>query len=284
MIRRPFVVGRRGWVLIVLLLLGLLAFDRLGLTAANVAPGEGGLELAGRFFGAALQPAFEHETDWVPPGTPHLLVKVLEATFRTLLFAAAGMSLALLLGLPLGLLASDITWDRLGFGGGRLRRVAPLIQVKARVLIALMRSVHELLWAVIFLAAIGLNTFAAVIALAIPYGGTLAKVFSEMLDEAPRNTREAFCGLGASPAAAILVGLLPRALPDMAAYAFYRFECCVRSSAVLGFFGYETLGYSMRLAFEDGAYRTVWSYLYAMIGLVLVLEAWSGAVRRRLTT
>ena len=118
--------------------------------------------------------------------------------------------------------------------------------------------------------------------IALPYGGTLAKVFSEMLDEAPRNTRAALTGLGAAPIAALVVGLLPRALPDLAAYSFYRLECAVRSSAVLGFFGYETLGYHMRLAFEDGAYRTVWTYLYAMIALVLVLEAWSAAIRRRL--
>ena len=76
-------------------------------------------------------------------------------------------------------------------------------------------------------------------------------------------------------------GLLPRASADMAAYAFYRFECAIRSSAILGFFGYETLGYYMRASFQNLHYREVWTYLYAMLALVLVLEAWSAAMRRR---
>jgi len=54
------------------------------------------------------------------------------------------------------------------------------------VVIAAMRSVHELLWAMLFLAAMGLSPATAVVAIAIPYGGTLAKIFSEMVDESPQ--------------------------------------------------------------------------------------------------
>jgi phosphonate transport system permease protein len=67
----------------------------------------------------------------------------------------------------------------------------------------------------------------------------------------------------------------------MAAYAFYRFECAVRSSAVLGFFGFETLGYGLELSFENLHFREVWTHLYALIALVLVLETWSASLRRR---
>ena len=76
--------------------------------------------------------------------------------------------------------------------------------------------------------------------------------------------------------------LCPRALPDLCAYAFYRFECSVRSSAVLGFFGYQTIGYHLELAFQDAHFREVWTYIYALLLVVLLLEAWSAAVRRRL--
>ena len=64
-------------------------------------------------------------------------------------------------------------------------------------------------------------------------------------------------------------GLLPRALPDMCAYAFYRFECAVRSSAVLGFFGFPTLGYSIAQSFENLHYGEVWTYLYMLMVLVI---------------
>jgi phosphonate transport system permease protein len=213
----------------------------------------------------------------VPAGTQPLFVSGLVAARRTLVFAVAGMSLALVLGIVLGFLASSSWWaqERRGFS------IGPLVWSGARLLIVGMRSVHELLWAVLFLAAFGLNSFGAVIAIAIPYGGTLAKIFSEMLEEAPRDSARALRELGAGPLQVFLFGQLPRALPDMAAYAFYRFECAVRSSAVLGFFGFPTLGYSIAQSFENLHYSEVWTYLYLLMALVVGIELWSGALRRR---
>ncbi len=200
------------------------------------------------------------------------------AARRTLVFAVGGMSLALVLGVVLGFLSSSSWWAEERRGRSLL---GPLVWSGARLLIVGMRSVHELLWAVLFLAAFGLNTFGAVVAIAIPYGGTLAKIFSEILEEAPRDSARALRELGASPLQVFLFGHLPRALPDMAAYAFYRFECAVRSSAVLGFFGFPTLGYSIAQAFENLHYREVWTYLYMLMALVVGIELWSGALRRR---
>jgi len=135
---------------------------------------------------------------------------------------------------------------------------------------------------VLCLAAFGLSELSAVIAIAIPYSGTLAKVFSELIDEAPRDAAHALRAAGASPVAVFIVGLLPRALPDCAAYALYRFECALRSSAVLGFFGYPTLGFFISASFENLHYGEVWTYLYTLLLLVVVVDWWSGAVRRRL--
>lgn len=272
-------LGARGGVLLGIGLLGLVAAWALGLTPAGLVPRTGGLTLARDFLAAAFHPALGGASD-APAATPFLLT-VADALWRTLIFAVAAISLALLVGLPLGILASDRWWAPEAFGGGRLTAVARPLQIVLRTFIACMRSVHEILLAVIFMAAMGLNTAAAVAAIAIPYAGTLAKVFSEMLDEAPRNSSAALRGLGASPLQVFVFGLLPRALPDMAAYAFYRFECAVRSSAILGFFGYPTLGYHLLLAFEDLRYTEVWTYLYALLGLVLLLEWWSAALRRR---
>ena len=215
-----------------------------------------------------------------------MLAKVADAALNTLLFAIAGMSLALVFGLVLGFLGSTSWWATDGayspLGRGPLRRLMPLLYASVRALIALMRSVHELLWAILFLAAFGLNNFSAVIAIAIPYGGTLAKVFSELLDECPRESARNLRAIGAGPIQVFLWGLLPRAIGDMSAYSFYRFECAVRSSAILGFFGYPTLGYYLRLSAENVHYREVWTYLYALIAIVLVLELWSTKLRVRM--
>ena len=286
--RAPSPVGRRGKLLGFIGLAAVAAAVHLELSPAGLWPERASPGLLADFAAAALRPALDYEGDHVPPGAPPLLLKALGGAWRTLVFAAAAMSLALAAGLPLGLLASESWWAAdPAARGARARRLArragvPTALAALRVLIALLRSVHELLWAVLLLAALGLSSASAVLAIAIPYAGTLAKVFSEMIDEAPRDSAEALRATGARPAQVFLVGVLPRAAADMAAYAFYRFECAVRSSAVLGFFGFPTLGYYLSLSFENLHLREVWTYLYTLLALVIVFELWSGALRRRL--
>jgi phosphonate transport system permease protein len=288
-VRRPFPLGRRGLGLVALALLSLAAWIALDLSPALLLPHDGGARVAREFFGAALRPALDYQAEFVPAGADPFLARVVEASRRTVVFAAAAMSLALVVGLVLGFLASTRWWagdprtaGSSVVGGSPWRRaLGPTVQTGTRLLIALMRSVHELLWAVVLLAAFGVNTAAAVVALAIPFSGVLAKVFSELLDEAPDEAAQALRMAGAGPIQVFLAGTLSRTLPDMSAYAFYRFECAVRSSAILGFFGYETLGYYLKLSFESLHYREVWTYLYALLALVLLLEAWSAALRRR---
>lgn len=271
---RPWPLGRRGATLLGIGAAAAAAWLLLGLSLAQLAPSPGGGKIAADFFGAALRPAWTHEAAFVPTGAPTFLARVGEALRLTVVYAAAAMSLALLIGLPLGCLASAAWWEGRGPGGAAVRWAL-------RLLIVALRSVHELLWAVIFLAAFGAAPATAVLAIALPYAGTLAKVFSEMLDEAPRRAADALHALGATPARRFLFGLLPAAAPDMAAYAFYRFECAVRAAAVMGFFGIPTLGYYLKLSFDNLHYREVWTYLWALAALVLLLEAWSARLRRR---
>jgi len=75
---------------------------------------------------------------------------------------------------------------------------------------------------------------------------------------------------------------VPAALPDMVAYTFYRFECALRSAAVLGFFGFPTLGLRIKQAFGSTNFGEVWTHLYMLIILVVVFDLWSGAIRRRM--
>lgn len=287
LIERLRPAGLRRLVLGGIVAAGLAAGLALELDPRDLMPGPGGLTVAGEFFSRALSPALTYEAEFVPASAPPLPLKVLGALRTTIVFAAAAVSVSIVIGLVLGFLGSTAWWAEDPVRGRtRWRRalgrgVTLSVYGGTRVLIALMRSVHELLWAVLFLAAFGLSNLAAVIAIAIPYGGTLAKVFAELIDEAPRDAAYALRAAGASSAQVFLFGLLPRALPDMSAYAFYRFECSLRSSAVLGFFGYPTLGYYLAASFENLHYGEVWTYLYGLFGLVILVEWWSGALRRR---
>jgi phosphonate transport system permease protein len=278
-------LGRRGAIVLVGLALACLAWLALDLSPGGLVPRRGGARIARDLFAAAFAPALDHQGP-VPAGARPFLLRVADATLLTLAFAVASTSLALVGGLALGILSSSAWWSpRVAHGRGRSagsrRRLAPAVQIAARATAAALRSVHELLWAVVFLAAFGIQSGSAVVALALPFAGTLAKVFSELFDEAPPTAARALQAAGASPLQAFAVGAFPRALPDVAAYAFYRFECAVRSAAILGFFGFETLGYEIRLSFDNLDYREVWTFLYALLALVLVLETWSASLRRR---
>ena len=278
--------SRRRIVLTAITVAAVLAAIALDVSWRGLAPQAGGWKLVRSFFVRAIAPAFDYEGD-VPAGTEPLLFAALGAMRRTLVFAVAGMSLALVMGTVLGFFGSSAWWTGERAGGrdaatrGLRRAIAPAIWSVTRVVIVGMRSVHELLWAVLFLAAFGLNNVTAVVAISIPYAGTLAKVFSEMIDEAPRDASNALRAAGATPLQVFGFGLVPRALPDMCAYAFYRFECAVRSSAILGFFGFPTLGYSISASFENLHFGEAWTYLYALCALVVGIEVWSGALRRR---
>ena len=284
-------VAVRPAVALLLLMAGGWSAWALGLGRESLWPGGEGLAMAGEFFGRALSPALAREGVDIPDGMPPLLVTALQAAARTVAFAAAAMLPSVLGGLVLGLGASSAWWaaDR---DRGRAGDLAPAARVRAavgpsvsagcRLVAAALRSVHELLWAVLFLAAFGITPLAAVTAIALPYAGTLAKVFGEMIDEAPRPAAGALRELGATGAVVLAFGLLPRALPDMTAYALYRFECGLRSAAVLGFFGFPTLGYYIAASFENLYYGEVWTYLYVLLALVLAVDWWSGRVRERL--
>ena len=116
--RRPAPIGGRGGVLLGLAALAVWGYSYLGLTVGGMVPGEGGLQVVLRFFSRALSPALTSEADFVPPGAPPLLLGALEAAGTTLVFAAAAMSLAVVLGLVLGFFASTAWWagDPVGLG------------------------------------------------------------------------------------------------------------------------------------------------------------------------
>ena len=280
MIRGGLPLSFRGRIWIAIVGFGGLAALLLAAIWQPRWPTDGGWALAGEMLSAGLKPAWTPEdldlgaaTEGGDP-SPSVLFDALQAARRTVTFALAACSLALLWGLPLGLLASRALWQLVGRCPGFCRRAA-------RMLSAALRSVHELLWAVVLLAALGLSNSTAVLAMAIPFTGIFAKVFSELLDEAPRQATGALSAAGAAPIPLVLWALVPSALPDLAAYTLYRLDCALRSSAVLGFFGFPTLGYHVAVAFENLHYREMWTHLYVLFALVAGLELWSASLRRR---
>ncbi len=276
-LRRPGSLASGGWVLASLVVAAFVSALKLNLFSGDIWPTAGGWRLAGDFFSQALHPTLHFLGPGSPNGLWALPAQALVAAGNTVIFAATAMSVALVGGIILGFLGSSVWWDRPGMSS---QRFGPGVTAVARTLMTLMRSIHELVWAVFLLAALGMGELVAVIAIAIPYTGTLGKIFSEMLDEAPGEAADSLRLAGAPLGSWYLFGLVPGALPDMLAYAFYRFECALRSSAVLGFFGFPTLGYFISASFENLYFQEVWTYLYVLMALILLVDWWSGRLRR----
>lgn len=273
----------KRWVLAGLALTFLVCAWSLGLTPAGLVPPDAQhWERTGEFFRAALNPAFDYEDQNVPADADSIWWKGLKGIFLTLKFAFGAMSLAVPAALVLGFLGSSAWWPEPC--GRRTRFVLRSIYLISRFFMSLIRSIHELIWALLILSAMGVSPLAGMIALALPFSGTLGKVFSELIDEETRDAAQALKAIGHGPVQTFLVGIFPRALPNLITYSFYRFECALRSSAVLGFVGIETIGLYIELSHEEFYYHEVWTYLYLLIAMIVVVDLWGAAIRRRLHT
>ena len=211
-----------------------------------------------------------------PEVSPAFLRIALEASWQTATFAVAALTLAILIGLPLGILASG----QVAASSGRVR----LLSVGVRLFLAVIRSVHELVWAVLFVTAFGFSSLSAILAIAIPYGGILGRIYAERLNDVPEEPLRALRAGGASPLGVLFYGRFPMALPDLLSYSFYRFECAIRAAAIMSFVGIRGLGFEIQLSIQDLLFSQVWTLMLFLVALVVLVDLWSTRVRRSLTS
>jgi len=268
--------GRR-WLLVALVVAMAWSVGQLGTSFFSLTPGADPWASAKRFFGAAFSPALSDQNANLPEDATPLLVRLGGDLLRTLRYALIATAIAIPAGLVLGYLASEQWWPR-----ERLRWLLRWVRWPVRVFLSFLRSIHELIWAIFFLSAMGDAPMAACLALALPFTGALAKVFSELMDEQRQSAKGVITAGGGSGAQGFVAAILPAALPDMITYAMYRFECALRSSAVLGFIGIETIGLSIMRSFESAFYGEVWTAVYLLIGTILLIEGFGAMVRKRL--
>jgi phosphonate transport system permease protein len=210
-----------------------------------------------------------------PDLSAEVLIKGFESAWITLAYAVAGMFLALIYALVVGTLASGTLTSR------RISRLTS--KIFFRGILGFTRSIHELIWAWLFVAAVGLSPYAAIFALAIPYGGILGRIFADMLNDVREEPITALRAVGASRLQILFYGYLPLIWADMISYTMYRFECAIRSSAIMSFIGLGGLGYQIQLSLADLKYDQVWAYVFFLIALVLLVDIWSNYVRKGLT-
>lgn len=234
----------------------------------------GGWSLFIRFFSAAFRPEL----------SPAFIGLTLDATITTLAFAVSGTALSVIIGLGTGIMASEVWWrailSRPKKRIGRIGNRAPWLLVRG--VLACVRAIHEIVWGLFFVNIIGLDPLTAVLAIGIPFGAIIGKVFSEILDEAPKEAFIALQNSGVGASKAFLYTLLPQTFPDLLAYSFYRLECAIRAAAVLGIIGAGGLGHEIFLSLQTLKYEQIWTLFFALFLLNGMADFWSGLLRRRL--
>ena len=143
-----------------------------------------------------------------------------------------------------------------------------------RTACAFLRSIHELFWALLLMQVLGLGPLTGVLAIALPYAGIFAKVFSEMIEEAdlqalrvlPRRT---------GTISAFAYARLPDLLAQFGHYTLYRLECGLRSTLVLGFIGLPTIGFELDSYFKEGDFSQAAALLFAFYALIATRRLWA---------
>jgi phosphonate transport system permease protein len=228
------------------------------------------LQVTGQFLASFVPPAHSAE----------FLALVARESWRTVAIATAGMTLALLIAIPLTLLSTRVL--SVSALSGRMARGPFWLRQSVRWLLIVLRSVPELVWALVFVRVVGLGPTAGVLAIALTYGGMLGKVYGEILESGETQPTETLLRNGSSRLQAFFYGLLPQNAAELSSYTVYRWECAIRSSVVLGFVGAGGLGQQLDNSMKMFAGGEVLTMLLVFVLLVALADRVSAGLRRAL--
>lgn len=223
-----------------------------------------GVDFAALFGADSLRQMGAFASGFFPPdATPEFLRRALRGAAETLAISALGTLVAALGGALLALPAAG-RWGR-------------WLRPPARLVLNVLRSIPELVWAAFMVLAAGLGPFAGCLALGVHTAGVLGRLFAETLENAPPEPARALRESGSGATLAFLYGTLPVVLPQFTSYALYRWEYNIRMAAVLGFVGAGGLGQMLYVSlsvFKTNEAATLLLLMIAIVAAVDLLSAW----------
>jgi phosphonate transport system permease protein len=198
------------------------------------------------------------------------LPRVMPYIVETLQMAVIGTLLGIVLSIPFALLAA--------------RNIAPYpwVYTAARLVLNVNRAVPDIIFALIFVAAVGLGPFGGVLALAVGAVGSTAKVYAESIEAIDPQQALAVRATGAGRIQTFLYGVLPQALPLIASYSLLLFEHNVRSATILGLVGAGGVGFILSKYISLFQYRELMGALIFIIVMVTLIDWLSGYLRKQL--
>lgn len=198
------------------------------------------------------------------------LPQVLHSLLITFQMALVGAILGLVIAFPLAILAAEGISPH------------PVVRTASRGLIAFFRTVPDLVWALLFVIAVGLGPAAGVLAIMVDKIGFAGRFFAEAMEETDKGPREALAAMGASRMGIIFSAVVPEALPAFIATSLFSLEKAVRGSVILGLVGAGGIGVELKVAFDLFDYDGACTIIGCIFLLVLVVEQASHAIRRRI--
>lgn len=204
----------------------------------------------------------------VPPD-PSVLGNAVRGAIQTIQIAIVGTVVAAVLALPVGFAAA--------------RNAAPRwLFYTSRLLLNAFRAVDTLVYALFFVAAVGLGPFPGVLAVIVYTATVLAKLYSEAIEAIEPGPVEAVRATGATSLQVLRWGVLPQLVPQFLSFTLYRFETNIRAAAVLGFVGAGGIGFYVQTYLRLLNYPAAASVLLVLVGLVMVVDFASSRLRARL--
>jgi phosphonate transport system permease protein len=221
-----------------------------------------------------------------PDFSPPVVQEALKGTVETFAISFMGTLLAVFIALAVVFFASrNLIFSGLLYemepklGWRRAVRVLPYVLAKS--LLNILRTIPEMVWALIFVFLVGLGPFPGVLALGVHTGGVLGKLFGEVLEDVDTQPLESLQATGANRLQILFYGILPQVLPQFIAYTLYRWEVNIRVAAVLGFVGAGGLGQRIHIAISLFFENQLLTLILAIYILVTVVDYLSAYLRRK---
>lgn len=196
--------------------------------------------------------------------------KIMPRIIETLQMAIASIIIATIAALPLSFLAA--------------RNTSPsyLVYKIMRLFLNLLRSIPTLLWALLFIAMVGLGPFPGILGLAFHCTGTLGKYFSESIENVNPGIIEATEATGASRTQIIIFAIIPELKPVFLGFSLYYFEFCIRTASMMGVVGAGGIGMELLFNIRLFRYRETFAILIIIVAMVTAIDAFSFMIRKRM--
>lgn len=236
-----------------------LAFFLQGLWVADMSPERlqrGAVNLA-RFLGQAMPPDFGN---WYG---------IADAMWETLNIAIVGVTFGCLFSIPLAILAASNTSPN------------RTVRTVARLVIAVSRTIPDLIWALIFVVAVGLGPLAGILAIIMDTIGFAARFYSERFEEVQKGPSEALTSTGAGRLSVIMGAILPESFASMTATSLFSVEKAIRSAVTLGLVGAGGIGVELSTAMRLFRYDDAAAIILVVLVAVIGFEQLSSSIRKR---